>query len=108
VAERRQVGCVRYSYVPPGSRAPRRFRCLPGEVDDPGRLRPDFTSTTHGDPGYGQLSAATAPELLQAAEDGGQVGAFNFVGETHRMAELRVRIDEYLRFGLEAGAFFVT
>jgi len=28
-SERRQIGCVRFSYVPAGSRTPRRFRCQP-------------------------------------------------------------------------------
>ena len=28
-AVRRQAGCVRFSYVPPGSQTPRRFRCQP-------------------------------------------------------------------------------
>jgi hypothetical protein len=27
--DRRQVGCVRFSYVPDGSRTPRRYRCVP-------------------------------------------------------------------------------
>ncbi|MGO4842256.1 hypothetical protein AB4144_59320, partial [Rhizobiaceae sp. 2RAB30] len=28
-AERVQTGCVRFSFVPPGSRTPRRYRCQP-------------------------------------------------------------------------------
>jgi hypothetical protein len=105
VAERRQTGCVRYSYLPPGSRVPRRFRCQP---DGDSRARPVFTSTTYGDPGYCQLAADCPPEIAGGAEDEGEMGAWNFIEAAHRMANLRARLDEYLRFGLEAGSHFVT
>jgi hypothetical protein len=36
------------------------------------------------------------------------VGAFNFLQQRQRLANLTSRLDEYLRFGLEAGVFFVT
>ena len=36
VVENRQVGCVRYSYAPRGSRVPRRFRCSPSPTADRG------------------------------------------------------------------------
>ncbi|WP_062290914.1 hypothetical protein [Nostoc piscinale] len=29
IAQRRQIGCLRFSYVPPTSRTPRRYRCQP-------------------------------------------------------------------------------
>src|SRR3954468_15287714 len=46
-AERRQIGCIRFSFVPPGSRTPRRFHCA-GE--DPAH-RPFQPPPPHGDPG---------------------------------------------------------
>ena len=36
VVENRQVGCLRYSYAPRGSRVPRRYRCSPSPTADPG------------------------------------------------------------------------
>jgi hypothetical protein len=36
------------------------------------------------------------------------MGAFNFLQQGHRLKNLRSSLDEYLRFGLEAGVFFVT
>ena len=54
-AERRQVGCIRFSFVPPGSRTPRRFQCAGA---DPAQ-RPNHTSLRYGDPGYMQLRRST-------------------------------------------------
>jgi hypothetical protein len=120
VVERRQVGCVRYCHVPDeGSATPRRFRCQPdlalrgveGSADRARRraeLTPAFTSTRYGDPGYAQLALATAQELREGAEDGSEMGAFGFLRQPQRAQRLRGAIDEYLRFGLEAGFFFVT
>ena len=50
-AERRQVGCVRFSYLPIDSLAPRRFHCQPATALDADRVSPQFTSTTYGHPG---------------------------------------------------------
>jgi hypothetical protein len=120
VVERRQVGCVRYCHVPEeGSATPRRFRCQPdlalrevaGSADRARRraeLAPAFTSTRYGDPGYAQLALTTAQELLEGAEDGSEMGAFGFLRQPQRADRLRAAIDEFLRFGLEAGLFFVT
>jgi hypothetical protein len=104
---RRQTGCVRYSWLAPGSRAPRRFRCQP--VDDAAAPPvPSFTSTTYGDPGYAQLTAATPPEIARGGEDEGEMGAFAFLAQPRRLADLQTQLDEYLRLGMEAGIFFVT
>lgn len=124
-----QQGCVRFSYVPPLSRTPRRFRCQPdlalesarAEAQDQGhtltgaqeeavhrRLRPLFTSISHGHPAYGQLSRSIARELYTGAEDGSEMGAFSMLQQAHREANLRGALRQYLRFGLDAGLFFVT
>ena len=52
VADRRQEGCVRFSYVPVGSRVPRRYQCQPAHDADALRVMPVFTSTRYGDPDY--------------------------------------------------------
>jgi hypothetical protein len=72
------------------------------------RLLPDFTSTTYGDPGYGQLKESTAQEIHTGAEDGAELGTFNFLKQPQRKANLETSLDEYLRFGLEAGIFYET
>jgi hypothetical protein len=104
--ERRQSGCVRYSYVPSGSLVPRRFRCVPaaGDVEH----TPSFVSMNPGDPGYAQLDRATSTTISQGAEDGNEMGAYHFVCASHRVTHLRTRLDDYTRFGVETGVFFVT
>lgn len=116
--ERLQAGCVRFSYVPDGSAVPYAFRCQPAmalaaaSTADSGavkaRLVPMFKSQRLGDPGYAQLLLLSAPELLAGADNGGEMGAFNRIQQSHREANLRTALDEYLRFGLEAGIFYVN
>ena len=42
------------------------------------------------------------------AEDGSEMGALNFLKQPQRVDNLRASLNEFLRFGLEAGIFFVT
>lgn len=134
-AARRQTGCVRFSHVPPGSAVPRRYRCQPAlEIADrlatlrqslapalpsaaqeaavtaevQATTKPLFVSLTYGDPGFGQLEQRCAAQIRQGAESGAEMGAFEFLKQPQREANLRDAVAEYLRFGLEAGVFFVT
>lgn len=72
------------------------------------RLEPRFTSTLHGDPGYAQLASSAALELTTGAEDGSELGVFHLLQQPRRREQLRILLEEYLRFGLEAGIFSVT
>ena len=107
-AERLQAGCVRFSYVPPGSRLPRLYRCQPAELEDAARLRPVFTSLRYGDAGYCQLSQLCAVEIREGADDQAEMGAFHDLYQPQREANLNSSLGEYLRFGLEAGVFFAS
>jgi hypothetical protein len=110
-AERLQEGCVRFSYVPPGSVVPRQFMCQPKKGDsaqEQSRLRPLFTSLSYGDAGYCQLSARCAIEIREGADDESEMGAFHHLYQPQREANLRTRLSEYLRFGLEAGIFYAS
>ena len=106
IADRRQQGCVRFSYVPPGSLAPRRHRCVP-DATEPNPLL-EFTSLRYGDAGYGQLRSVTARSIQRGADDEGEMGALHLLFQPQREANLRVRLEEYLRFGLHAGVFFAS
>ncbi|MFC0397366.1 hypothetical protein [Paraburkholderia rhizosphaerae] len=106
IAERLQEGCVRFSYVPPAARVPMRYRCLPEIAPSAALAVPNFTSLRYGTPGYGQLAASSGAWLLQGADDECQPGAFNFLSGMQRETNLRVRLAEYLRIGLEAGIFY--
>ena len=72
------------------------------------RLQPTFTATDYGAPGYAQLAQVCAIEVRTGAEDGAEVGVFNSLKQPQREANLRASIDEYLRFGLTAGIFYMT
>jgi hypothetical protein len=101
--ERRQVGCVRFSYLPIESQAPRRFHCQPADAPRAAVMRPHFVSTTFGDPGYAMLAATCPPEIATGADDEAEMGAWHFVHAPQRLQNLRRALDEYLCFGLEAG-----
>jgi hypothetical protein len=127
LAERRQVGCSRFSFLGEGSRAPRRHRCQPDlalaayadardkEVDDLTAaeqrmvtltVTPTFTTMRFGRPAYMQLSVSCPAAITSGAEDGGEMGAFHLVQQAQRLANLRNALEEYLRVGLEAGVLF--
>lgn len=130
--QRRQTGCVRFSWLPLASVAPRRHRCQPDteiakqidartkgpplsdaaraaiSAEVAARLVPAFTARRYGLPGYGQLRASAPAEIRTGADDGSEMGAFHSLFAPQRETNLRVRLDEYLRFGLEAGIFYVT
>ncbi|HJP66967.1 MAG TPA: hypothetical protein VKA30_11775 [Actinomycetota bacterium] len=105
LAERRQEGCTRFTFVPEGSRVPRRYHCQPA----PGAsVAPLFDSTAYGQPSYARLASTCPPEIATGADDEGEIGAFHLLQEPQRIENLRRGLDEYLPFGLEAGMFFVT
>lgn len=103
-AQQVQKGCVRFSYVPPGSRVPRRYRCQPERA----RIRPVFTSLRFGDAAYAQLARNCPIEIRTGADDQSEMGAFHDLMQPQREANLRARLDEFLRFGLEAGIFYAS
>ncbi len=105
-AEKTQQGCVRYSYVPPGSVVPKKFKCQPETITHAARMRPVFNSVGFGDPSYCQLNEHCAKEILQGADNESEMGAYNRLYQFQRVSDLQRKLNEYLRFGLEAGIFF--
>ncbi len=134
VSTERQAGCVRYSFLPlTGSQTPQRFRCQPDLESStriaaalagnpgltPGQsnaiqaaveawLVPAFTSRVPGQPGYLQLADATPAQISSGAEDGDEMGVFYGLFSGRRESNLRYRLNEYLRVGLEAGIIHAT
>ena len=104
LAQRRQEGCARFSYLSPRAQVPVRYHCQP--EPDTSLIRPRFVSTRFDDPGYCQLSPFCPCEIRRGADDEAAIGAFHDLYEPQREEHLRARLDEYLRFGLEAGIFF--
>lgn len=132
-AARRQVGCVRFSYVPPKARVPRRHRCQPDTAArqaiasavlanplltdlqkdrltarERARVRPLFTDRRYGRPAYLQVLTEAPREIRNGADDEGSMGAHHRLLEPQRETNLRIRMDEYLPFELEVGGFHET
>jgi hypothetical protein len=105
-AERLQEGCVRFSYIPPGSRLPRPHNCQPADEANAVRIRPVFNSLLYSKAAYCQLSGHCAAEITQGADDGAEMGAFHDLYQPQREMNLKTRLNEYMRFGLEAGIFY--
>jgi hypothetical protein len=122
---RRQLGCMRFSYVPPGCRTPRRYRCQPDLVTQavnetvevlskrPGliasevlRVRPQFTSNRYGSPAYAQLARTCAEEIKQGADDESEMGAFHDLYRPQREANLRQRLEEFVPAGMDVGLLY--
>lgn len=126
----RQSGCMRFCFVPHNSPTPRRFQCqpdlaltkqavkeeVPSVEDLPkniknavlDRMQPVFTSLIYGDPAYSQLSPTCPVEIFTEAEDNSEMGVFSSLQQPQREKNLLAALEEYLRFGLEAGIFYVT
>lgn len=104
--ERKQVGCVRFSFLPPASIVPRRYRCQPAAPAAARRATPQFTSLRYGTPAYCQLAAGTPDAIRRGAEDESEMGALHHLHDALRETNLRVRLREYLRVGLAAGIVY--
>jgi len=128
---RRGTGCVRFCYVPPGSRTPRRYHCQPDQAwadlrdqadrslinpaDLPAlralaaaRIRPEFTSARYGMPGYAQLALGCATEIARGADDGSELGAFHDLFQPQREDNLTERLAEFSPAATDAGIIYVT
>jgi len=131
LACRRQHGCVRFCYVPPGSRTPRRYECQPdlveqkvadlfnkNEITAPERaaliegerlrVEPEFNSVRYGAATYCQLADACAVEISGGADDESEMGVFHDLYQPQRAANLRTRLDEYTPAGVNAGIIFTS
>ena len=127
---RRQIGCMRFCYVPPKSRTPRRYNCQPDLVEamvaekfdrpeqadekkqalqgERVRVRPQFNSTRYGRPDYCQLALTCATEITRGASDESEMGVFHNLFQPQRAASLRARLVEFMPAGAEAGIIFVS
>lgn len=128
---RRQLGCMRFCYVPSGCRTPRRYGCQPDLVERPieadrqankidnaeyerriaqARLgvRPRFNSERYGTPAYCQLAHDCAGEIKRGADDESEMGVFHDLYQPQREANLRARLDEYAPAGMDAGIIYVS
>jgi hypothetical protein len=71
-------------------------------------LVPAFTSRFYGSPAYGQLHSSTSAEIARGAEDGSEMGALCHLKQSQREDNIRLRLSEYLPFGLDPALVYVT
>lgn len=120
---RRQQGCMRFCYVTPGSRTPRRYNCQPDLVEaavqenmdtatqvqvERARVRPQFNSTRYSTPTYCQLANSCALEIKRGASDSSEMGVFHDLYQPQREATLRVRLDEYTPANMQANIIYAS
>jgi hypothetical protein len=101
-ADRKQEGCVRFSYLPQGAIVPRQFQCLTRARGVP---QPLFYSLRYGDPGYSKLRPGTDEVIRRGGHEGGEMGVFHFLLAPLRETDLGIRLRENLAAGLEFGIF---
>lgn len=123
---RRQMGCMRFCYVPPGSRTPRRYNCQPdlaektvrdsyGSLEVPFaienarlRVRPQFNSVEYGTPTYCQLAESCAEEIVRGADDRSEMGVFHDLYQPQRAAILKARLEEYSQAYMDANTNYAN
>ncbi len=103
ISDRRQAGCVRFSYLPTGAITPRRFQCVEKAPNNP---QPLFFALRYGFSGYCKLLASTSDRIRRGADDGGEMGVLHYLLNPEREADLRVRMQEYLPVGMEFGLIY--
>jgi hypothetical protein len=137
MVDQRQQGCVRFSFVPFGSQTPQQYRCQPAleiaeekerrkaaaaasgiplppgweaavEAEIVQWLVPSFQTDRYGRPDFVQLRRTCPIQIRTGAADGSEMGVFCVLKQPQRESNLRIRLDEYLPVGLEAGLIYVT
>jgi hypothetical protein len=132
-AENTQQGCARFSWIPSGSRVPRRYRCQPslalGEAQRAAKeahpaisaaalatierrivtpLKPAYTERRYGRPGYLQLLTAVPIEIRTGADDESEMGLWGQLHQPQRESNFAVRAEEFLPSGLETNYVYAT
>lgn len=105
IADRKQAGCIRFSFLPVNSVIPRHYECV---QEGPTSAEPLFAAVRYGRPGYCKLLASTSDTIRRGADNAGEMGSFNFLLAPLREEDLRIRMQEYIPVNLEFGIFYQT
>jgi hypothetical protein len=105
LVERADRGLLRNCHVPTGST--RLHREHAGELPEE-QGPPAFSARRYGEPGYAQLSLECPAAIRAGGTSGGEIGAFHSLRQPQREAALLAQLEEYLRFGVEAGLIYVN
>lgn len=133
---RRQTGCIRYCYLPSGSRTPRRHRCQPEDAAAQARaavdadtsltplrraarkeqvsaetllrVRPHFESLHYGSAVYARLHPSSPAEIAAGAHDGSEMGVYHDLFEPQRLALLNARLADFVPATFDAATLFAA
>jgi hypothetical protein len=133
---RRQVGCLRFCYVLPESRTPKRYECQPdtalqdvdarvaaqgplskaaraalaarGKATARIRVTPRFESVRYGSAAYLCLAAIVAPEIKRGAHDESEMGVYHDLFEPQRLSMLNDRLAEFVPASCDAAVVFIS
>lgn len=100
----RQRGCARFSYLAPGSRAPRRFRCVPA-ADAVTAVGPAYLSRDPASPFYPSLAPSTPSAIRRGGEGGAEMGVHHHLRRPLRMDAARRLVEPYVPAGMQIGIF---
>jgi hypothetical protein len=106
-ANRVQVGCVRFCWLPPNSITPKQYQCLPAGPASETALEPAFVTLRFGKPGYCLLSGDVPIAIWKGADNGSQIGVYYQIQETEAVTNIQIRSGEYLPANLERGVFLI-
>jgi hypothetical protein len=91
-----QRGCIKYSWFwKSGNRLPPNYACVNASEAE---LR--FTSTWFSDPGYGQIARSSDFAVRERGPGDDAMGATQFLLESHRWANLQIRLREFMPVGV--------
>jgi hypothetical protein len=113
---RRQIGCLRFCSVLPGSRTPPRYACQPdlaaaglaGHEQELAELavRPVFMSTRYGTHDYARLADEGPKAIREGADDQSEMGVYHDLYQPQRAALLMRRLQDFTPAGVDAGLFW--
>ena len=67
------------------------------------RVHPEFNSVRYSTPTYCQLANCCAEEIKRGADDESEMGVFHHLYQPQRLANLQVRLDEFLPARMDVG-----
>ena len=99
-----QRGCVRFSYFAAAdNRLPPHHGCVFGSSADIA-----FTDERFGMPGYAQLRRRSDARILEQGPERDLMGAFGYLGNTHKWKNLNIRFREFMPVGIRPQLIPVT
>lgn len=106
-AQRVQVGCVRFCWLPANSITPRQYECLTQDSSTQAVIEPSFITVHFGKPGYCLLSGDVPVAIWKGADNGSQMGVYYQIQETEAVTNIQIRSAEYLPANLQCGLFLI-